>query len=319
MQAYIIRRILLFLPVLLIFSVVLFLMLRVMPGDVVGLYLGLEEDSPPLEKEEADRIRAQLGFDRPIPVQYGDWIWDIVRLDLGDSLSAGRSVNKVVRQKMPVSLELGVMSLAIAYILSIPSGIFMAIRQDTWADYITRVLTLIGLATPTFWVGIMIVIILSREFGWLPPLAYVQLWDDPWVNFQQMIWPALATGTSSMAFSARITRSSMLEVLRQDYIRTAAAKGLAYRTQIIRHALRNALIPVITLFGLAVTNVASGSVIMETLFGLPGLGQEFLRAINTRDFPLVQGIALVLAGWVLGVNLLVDLLYPLIDPRVKYT
>jgi len=319
MQAYIIRRIILFIPVLFIFSIVLFFLLRVMPGDVVGLYLGLEEDSPPLAKEEADRIRAQLGFDRPVIVQYGEWLGGIFRGDLGRSLGAGRDVSQVVKDKFPVTFELGVMSLLIAYILSIPSGIFMAIRQDTIADYVTRVLTLISLAMPTFWVGILIIIILSRQFNWLPPLAYVQFMDDPLTNLNQMFWPAVATGTASMAFASRITRSSMLEVLRQDYIRTAAAKGLAYRTQILRHALRNALIPVVTLFGLAVTNIASGSVIMETLFGLPGLGQEFLRAINQRDYPLVQGIAVVLAGWVLAVNLLVDLLYPFIDPRVKYS
>ena len=318
MRAYIIRRLLLIVPTLFILSILVFLSVRFIPGDVIdvmigrmGYYVQFDVDREALERT--------LGLDVPVYVQYGRWIGDIFRHGtLGESLFTRELVEQAILDRLAVTLELGFMAIFIGLVIALPVGIYSAMRQDTAADFLGRSLAIIGLATPNFWLGIMVMIYPAIWWGWAPPLELVSFTEDPLGNLAVFIIPSLILGTAAAAGTMRMTRTMMLEVLRQDYIRTAWSKGLKERAVVIRHAIKNALIPVVTLIGLQLPILVGGAVIMENIFNLPGLGRLLLTALNERDYPMVSGINLFFATGVVGINLLIDVLYAVLDPRVRY-
>ncbi len=317
MRAYIIRRLLLIIPTLFILSILVFLSVRFIPGDVIDFIVGrMGFEATDVDREALER---QLGLDVPVYVQYARWIGGIFRHgSLGESLMGHGAVAEKIIGRLPVTLELGVMAIVIGLVIALPVGIYSAIRQDTAADYLGRSLAIIGLATPNFWLGIMVMIYPSIWWGWTPPLELIAFREDPLGNLAMFLIPSVILGTASAAATMRMTRTMMLEVLRQDYIRTAWSKGLRERGVIIRHTLKNALIPVITLIGLQLPILVGGAVIMENIFNLPGLGRLLLSALNNRDYPMVSGVNLFFATGVVLLNLLIDLIYPYLDPRVRY-
>ena len=320
MRAYLTKRVLLFFPTLLLVTVTVFMILRVVPGDPAVLLLaGTGADAEEqYTQEQLQAMRAKLGTDRPIYVQYADWVWKMLQLDFGESYFFRSPVYDDIAERLPVTIELGLLSVLLASVVAVPLGVYSAIKQDTIGDYITRIITITGIALPNFWVAIMIIFFLVLSFGYFPPLGYASAWDDPWNNLQQMIFPAIALGTSNMAFLARITRSAMLEVLHDDYIRTARAKGLSERVVIFRHALKNALLPVVTVFGYEFGRLISGTVIIEVIFLVPGMGRLLVTSIFNRDFPMIQAVVLLIAVIVLVLNVLMDLLYAWLNPRIRY-
>ena len=318
MKAYIIRRLLLMIPTLFILTVLVFLAVRFIPGDIIDLMLGQMQyqydDS--FDREALERM---LGLDVPVYVQYGRWLGDILlRGTLGVSMVGVVPIEERILARLPVTIELGVMAIVIGLVIALPVGIYSAIRQDTAADYTGRAAAIIGLATPNFWLALMVMIYPSIWWGWVPPMRWVPFAEDPLGNLTLFLIPSLILGTAGAAGTMRLMRTTMLEVLRQDYVRTAWAKGLKERAVIVRHALKNALIPVVTLIGLQLPLLVGGSVIIENIFNLPGLGRLFLNALNSRDYPVVSGLNLVFGVAVLGSNLIVDLIYPYLDPRVRY-
>ena len=318
MRAYIIRRLLLMIPTLFILTVLVFLAVRFIPGDIIDLMLGQMQYQydDTFDREALERM---LGLDLPVYVQYGRWLGDILlRGTLGSSMVGVIPIEERIMARLPVTIELGVLAIAIGLVIAIPVGIYSAIRQDTAADYTGRAAAIIGLATPNFWLALMVMIYPSIWWGWVPPMKWVPLAEDPLGNLRVFIIPSLILGTAGAAGTMRLMRTTMLEVLRQDYVRTAWAKGLKERAVIVRHALKNALIPVVTLIGLQLPLLVGGSVIIENIFNLPGLGRLFLNALNSRDYPVVSGLNLVFGVAVLGSNLIVDLIYPYLDPRVRY-
>ncbi len=323
MKTYIAKRALLFVPTMLLVTVAVFTIMRIVPGDPALIILGEGEDGAAdnLTEEKLAKLRAKLGTDRPIYVQYGTWVGNMLKGNLGDSYfyEGKPQVTFYLKDRIPTTIELALMSLVLASVMAVPLGVLSAIKQDSVSDYAARIITLLGIALPNFWVAVMTIFFLVLIFQWAPPLAYEKVWNDPWTNFQQLIFPAIALGTSNMAFIARITRSAMLEVLREDYIRTARSKGLAERVIIYRHALRNALLPVVTLFGFELGRLISGTVIIETIFLVPGMGKLLIDSIGNRDFPMIQAVVLVIAITVLVMNLLADLLYAWLDPRIRYS
>jgi peptide/nickel transport system permease protein len=305
---------------MILLSLLVFGFLRIIPGDpaLAILTRGNADSIETITEEQLERMRERLGTNRPIYVQYFDWASGLLTLDFGNSLVTSAPVWEQLKRRIPITLELSIMSIFISTIVAVPLGVFSAIKQDTWGDYIARFITLIGLATPNFWVAVMTIFILVLAFNWIPPLGYATLWEDPWTNFVQLIFPAIALGTSGMAFQARVTRSAMLEILHEDYIRTARSKGLHERLVVSRHALRNALLPVVTLFGLAIGNAISGSVVIEFIFGVPGMGRFLITAIRQQDYSVVQGIVVVFGVMVLFANLITDIMYAWLDPRIRY-
>ena len=321
MQTYIAKRLILFLPTMILVTIAVFVVMRIVPGDPALIILGEGEGSSDnVTEERLNQLRAKLGTDKPIYTQYFSWIGSLLKGDFGESFFyEGDSVIENLQQRIPTTVELAIMSLVLASIVAVPLGVLSAMKQDSLSDYAARIVTLLGIALPNFWVAVMTIFFLVLIFKWAPPLAYENVWDKPWTNFQQLIFPAIALGTSNMAFIARITRSAMLEVLREDYIRTARAKGLAERPIVYRHALRNALLPVVTLFGFEIGRLISGTVIIETIFLVPGMGRLLITSIGNRDFPMIQGVILVIAMTVLIANLLADLFYAWLDPRIRYS
>ena len=319
MRAYIIRRLLLIIPTLFILSILVFLSVRFIPGDAIDAMLGKNEfigagvDRPALEH--------MLGLDVPVYVQYGRWIRGIfLHGSLGRSLVVGRGpVEDKLINRLPVTIELGVMAIFIGLVIALPIGIYSAIRQDTAADYVGRSVAIIGLATPNFWIATMVVLYPSLWWAWSPPMEWVPFSEDPLGNLGVLILPSVILGTALAAATMRMTRTMMLEVLRQDYIRTARSKGLRERVVVMRHAIKNALIPVVSLIGLQLPILIGGSVIMESIFNLPGLGRLMVVALEDRDYPVVSGINLFFGAGVVLFNLLIDLLYPYLDPRVRYS
>ena len=318
MRAYIIRRLLLIIPTLFILSIIVFLSVRFIPGDAIDamaaelVYLGIVPDREALVR--------QLGLDVPVWVQYGRWMGGILlHGTLGEPLwGAAASIEEKILDRLPVTIELGVMAIVIGLMIALPVGIYSAMRQDTVADYAGRSIAIIGLATPNFWLGIMVMVYPAIWWGWSPPMRLIPFTEDPLGNLGVFLIPSLILGTATAAATMRMTRTMMLEVLRQDYIRTAWSKGLNERVVVMRHAVKNALIPVVTLIGLQLPILAGGAVIMENIFNLPGLGQLMVNALNQRDYPVVSGVNLFFATAVVGINLLIDLLYPYLDPRVRY-
>ena len=317
MRAYIIRRLLLIIPTLFILSILVFLSVRFIPGDVIDAMVGdMQYLAGDIDREALER---RLGLDVPVWVQYGRWMGGILlRGTLGNSLLGHWSVEEKIIGRLPVTLELGLMAILIGLVIALPVGIYSAIRQDTVADFLGRSLAVIGLATPNFWLGIMVMIYPALWWGWAPPLELVSLTEDPLGNLAVFLIPSLILGTASAAETMRMTRTMMLEVLRQDYIRTAWSKGLRERVVVIRHTIKNALIPVVTLIGLQLPILVGGAVIMENIFNLPGLGRLMLVALNDRDYTMVSGVNLFFATGVVLLNLLIDLIYPYLDPRVRY-
>ena len=318
MRAYIIRRLLLIVPTLLILSVLVFLSVRFLPGDVIDAILSQQDFiTGEVDREALERM---LGLDVPVHVQYGRWIGGILRHgSLGHSLIGSRgAVEEKIIARLPVSIELGVLAILIGLAIALPVGIYSAMRQDTAADYVGRSVAIIGLATPNFWLATMVVLYPSLWWAWSPPMQWVPFSADPLGNLGVLILPSLILGTALAAATMRMTRTMMLEVLRQDYIRTAWSKGLRERVVVMRHAVKNALIPVVSLIGLQLPILIGGSVIMETIFSLPGLGLLMLTALENRDYPVVSGVNLFFATAVVLFNLLIDLLYSYLDPRVRY-
>ena len=297
-------------------TVLVFLSVRFIPGDAIDL-MTMEYGAGQVDRETLER---ELGLDVPFYVQYGRWMEGIVlHGTLGKSLFGGAfSVEEKILDRLPVTIELGVLAIAIGLVIALPVGIYSAIRQDTAADYLGRSVAIIGLATPNFWLALMVMLYPAIWWGWSPPMQWVPLTEDPLGSLGVFIIPSLILGTYLSAATMRMIRTMMLEVLRQDYIRTAWSKGLKERVVIIRHAVKNALIPVVTLIGLQMPILVGGSVIMENIFNLPGLGRLMVTALEDRDYPVVSGVNLFFATMVMGINLLIDLIYPILDPRVRY-
>lgn len=319
MQAYIGKRLLLFIPTFILVTGLVFIVLRLVPGDPAIMLLGGSEGEEEYTQEALAAKQAELGTDRPIAVQYGKWIWNMLHLDFGTSYFSNKPVYQRVSKKFPVTLELTVIAMLLGSAAAVPLGVISAIKQDTLADYAGRIITIAGIALPNFWIAIMIIFLLVLWFDWLPPRGYVNLWDDPVTNLQQVIFPAIALGFSNMAFIGRVTRSSMLEVLREDYIRTARSKGLREQVVVFRHALRNALMPVATVAGYDLGRLIGGTVIIEVIFSVPGLGRLLIDAVLRRDFPMIQSIIVLIIVFVLVLNMILDLLYAWLNPRIRYT
>ena len=320
MGTYIIRRLLLVIPTLLIVTALTTVAIRLIPGDAVDVLVGQMDLSGKENRQELRaRLEAELGLDAPIPVQYVRWWRDVLlHGDLGDSIFMGVSVKDQIKQRLPVTLEIGVLALVIAMLISFPIAIFSAIRQDTIGDYAFRSLAIIFISLPEFWVGIMVVVFPSIWWGWSPPIINISLWDDPIGNLKMYILPAAILGMGINGVNMRLMRTMMLEVVREDYIRTAYAKGLTERVVILRHAVKNALIPVVTVIGLNVPVVIGGSIIIEQIFGLPGMGRLAVEAAFIRDYPVIIGVTLVYAFVVLLIILITDLSYAFLDPRIRY-
>ncbi len=316
MHQYILKRLLLMIPTLLGVAVLVFLMLRVAPGDIVELkYAGTGAFAP---KEVLDQERAQLGLDKPLWHQFLSWMWGIVRFDFGNSMWTGRPITYEIWIRLELSLELALMATLVAVLLSIPLGTLAALKQDTWVDYFVRIFSIAGLSIPSFWLGIIIILGFLIFVKWLPPLTFTSFWVDPKANLTQLIWPALAVGYRYSAVATRMTRSAVLEVLREDYIRTARAKGLWERVVLTRHALKNALLPVITVIGLEFAFLIGGLVVTEQVFNLNGIGMLFVESITRRDYTMTQALVLLVSFSFIFVNFIVDLLYAWLDPRIRY-
>ena len=320
MRTYIIRRLLLMLPTLFILTLLVFLSLRFIPGDVIDAMLA-QMDDVNIPGAEWDRaaLERQLGLDVPVYVQYGRWMRGILlHGTLGDSLIDDFRIEERILGRLPVTIELGFLALVIGLVIALPVGIYSAIRQDTAADYVGRSIAIIGLATPNFWLAIMVMLYPAIWWGWSPSIELIPFTEDPLGNLGMFIIPAGILGTAMAASTMRMTRTMMLEVLRQDYIRTGWSKGLKERVVVVRHAVKNALIPVATMIGLQVPILVGGSVIIEEIFALPGIGRMFVSALKFRDYPTVQGVNLFLSVAVMLSILLVDVIYPYLDPRVRY-
>ena len=317
MHAYIIRRVLLLIPTFIILTMLVFLSVRLIPGNVVDAVMArLEFDLQDIDREQVERM---LGLDRPIYVQYVDWIGGIaLQGTLGDSFIGAFTVEERIAGRLQVTLELGLVSIIIALLIALPVGIYSAVRQDSIGDYLGRSVAVLGLATPNFWLATIVLIYPAIWWAWAPPTTMVPFLEHPLRNIWVFVIPGLILGTAMSASTMRMTRTMMLEVLRQDYIRTAWSKGLRERTIILRHVIRNALIPVLTLIGLQLPILISGAVIIENLFALPGLGRLAVNALIDRDYPVVSGVNLIFSTVVMGLNLMVDVLYSVLDPRVQH-
>ncbi len=316
MLRYIVKRLLLMIPTLLGVAVLIFVLMRVVPGDIVELRFAGE--SAFTQKENLDKERTRLGLDQPIWKQFLDWMRGIAVLDFGTSMWTGSPITEEIRLRFTLSLQLAIMATVIAVLLAIPLGVLAALKQDTWVDYVVRIFSIAGLATPSFWLGILFILALLILFKWLPPMVYTPLWVNPWQNLAQLIWPALAVGYRYSAVATRMTRSAMLEVLREDYIRTARAKGLWEKLILSRHALKNAMLPVLTVIALEFAFLMGGLVVTEQVFNLNGLGLLFVEAVAHRDYTLTQALVLMVAFVFIFVNFLVDLAYAWLDPRIRF-
>lgn len=320
MGQYIAKRILLFVPTLLLISLIIFVLLRVIPGDpAIAILMGDQGDAGQFTEEELNEVRRQLGTDRPIMVQYATWIYDLIRGHFGESMWYGQPVWDELKEKFPTTLELVALALILSFVVAVPIGIISAVRQDSWPDYAARVFAIAGTALPNWWLGIITIYVLLRLFDWVPPVVYAKVWEDPLQNLQQLILPAIVLGYYNMALVARVTRSAMLDVMREDYIRTAYSKGLREKAVIVRHALKNAFLPVLTISGWQVGVLLGGTVLVEQVFTVPGVGLSLWEAFFHRDFTMIQGIVFLVAGGVLVLNLLIDIAYGWLDPRIRFT
>jgi peptide/nickel transport system permease protein len=315
MQAYIVRRLAALVPTLIFTSMIVFASIRLIPGDVIDLMLAQNDIATGQDRE---KIEAALGLDQPVYVQYFVWIGSVLRGDLGRSLWQNVPVTEQLAATLPITFELGLLALIVALSVALPIGIYSAMRQDTAGDYAARSFSLLMLAVPAFWLGTLVMVFPSVWWRWSPDLIYTPFFEDPWKNLSHMLVPAIILGLGMSAVTMRMTRTMMLEVMRQDYIRTARAKGLSERLVIVRHAVRNGLIPVVTLIGLQAPLLIGGAVILEQIFVVPGMGVLLLEAVFQRDYPVVSGVFLVVGVGILLINLLVDLSYGFLDPKVRH-
>ncbi len=319
MRAYAIRRVLLIFPTLILLTIIVFLSVRFIPGDVVDLIISEINTEGEMSYEEArEMLRAQLGLDTPIHVQYWKWVSNVVRGDLGISMRTGNSITEEFFSKVPISIELGILSMVTGLVLALPIGILSAIRQDSPGDYTGRTLAIMMMSIPNFWIMTMVIVFPAIWFNWIPPMEYIPFTKDPAGNLIQFAIPGVIMGASFSGGLMRFVRTMMLEVLRQDYIRTAWAKGLSERLVVTRHALRNTLIPMVTIVGMGLPGLIGGSVITEQIFNLPGVGRWLFDAVTQRDYTIICGMNLTMSSLVLFCNLAVDLTYAWLDPRVQY-
>jgi peptide/nickel transport system permease protein len=317
MGTYIFKRLLAMVPTLLGVAVLIFVLLRIVPGDVVEARY-LAQGSQFVSQDLMNQERAKLGLDKPLWQQFTSWMGGLLRLDFGVSMWTGGEISEEIKLRFALSLQLAIMASTIATLLAIPLGILAAVKQDTWVDYAIRVFSIAGLATPSFWLGILMILTMLIVFKWIPPMMFTPFWVDPWLNLQQLIWPALAVGYRYSAVGTRMMRSAMLEVLREDYIRTARAKGLWTRLILSRHALKNAILPVLTIISLEFAFLLGGLVVTEQVFNLNGLGMLFVEAIARRDYTMTQALVMLVATIFLLVNFVVDIAYAWLDPRIRY-
>jgi peptide/nickel transport system permease protein len=317
MSRYVLKRLLLMVPTALGGLLTLFVIFRILPGDPVMMMLNGGEGGT-VNRAAYDALRSQLHLDQPIPVQFVVWLVDAARGDLGVSYATGHPVSTEIFLRLPTSATLMVMALVITVVVSVPMGVLAALRQDGVIDYVLRVLGLSGLSMPPFWVGLLMVLALTTFWQWFPPAQYAPPWQDPWLAFRQLIFPALVLGFRPVGVALRVLRSSVLEELRSDYARTAIAKGVADRVVIWRHVIPNSFLPTLTYFGLEAAALLGGSAVVESIFNVPGIGQLLIQALQRRDFPLVQGIMTATLASVMAINLLVDVLYGVFDPRIRY-
>ncbi len=315
MRTFLARRLALAAFTLVAMSVVIFVLLRLVPGNIVDL---LFQSAGLVDPSEKQRLAHELMLDRPVAVQYVQWMAALLHGDLGKSYRYGLPAWQIVRPRIPITVELAVLAMAVSVAVGLPTGIVSATRQNTWLDYGLRIFSLAGLSMPAFWLGMVIIILLVRTFGWIPSMLYIAPWVDLRAHLLQFLFPALSAGYRSAALINRITRSSMLEVLREDYVRTGRAKGLAGRSVVYRHALKNALLPVVTVIGTEFAFLIGGLIVTETVFNLPGVARYLVDAILWRDYPVVQNLVMFIAIVVVLANLTVDMLYARLDPRVRY-
>jgi peptide/nickel transport system permease protein len=316
MWKYLLKRFLLMIPTLLGVAIVTFTLIRVIPGDVVELrYSG---DRGAVSQEIIDKERARIGLNQPLWRQFTTWILGVVRLDFGTSMWTGAPIWEEVRLRFALSMQVAIMATIVSVLLAIPLGVLAALKQDTWIDYAVRLFSIAGLATPSFWLGIVAILVMLIVFKWLPPMVYTPFWVNPWQNLSQLIWPALAVGYRYSAVATRMTRSAMLEVLREDYIRTARAKGLMQKLILSRHALKNAILPVMTVIAIEFAFLIGGLVVTEQVFNLNGLGLLFVQAVAHRDYTLIQALIMLVSGFFIVVNFFMDVVYAYVDPRIRY-
>ena len=318
MTTYIIRRLIQALFVLIIVTLLVFFVMRLLPGDPIIIYVAQTAQLEAMPPEMVDELRAKFGLDKPITVQYFNWVIGIFRGDFGESIFYHEKVGTLMLERFPVTLHLGVLALILGAVLGVLAGLLAAIRRGKWADKIITPLTYIGITIPVFFIAILMIYTFGLRLGWLPISGYTSPMDDFWYSTQQVVMPVICMAVFSLAANARQMRSSMLEVIHQDYIRTAWAKGLSERRVIMRHAIKNSLIPVITLMGIGVGIVFGGSVIIETIFAIPGVGYLFVSSIFGQDYVVVQAITFVIATIILVVNLIVDISYGWLDPRIRF-
>ena len=317
MRQYTIKRIGLFIPTVILVTVLVFVLMRIIPGDP-ALAILEDEGGGSYTQEDLARLRHEIGTDRPIVVQYATWVSGVVRGDFGDSLWFKAPVMGELKDRIPTTVELAVFAMVLAMVVAIPLGVVSAINPDSKLDYAARVFTLAGIALPTFFTGILIILFLAMLFNWLPPLGYETLWDDPMSNLQQMFFPALALAGYDLAFIARVTRSSMMEILREDYMRTARSKGLSERVVLARHGLKNAFLPILTISGWQFGRLFGGTIIIESIFLVPGMGRILIESIGHRDYVMIQAVVVIIGLSIVTINLLIDLLYGWLDPRIRF-
>ncbi|MCY3796166.1 MAG: ABC transporter permease [Chloroflexi bacterium] len=317
MGRYLLRRLILMLPTVVIVTFLVFLLLFLSPGDPVLLLVPIDEVNQ-LTDEEMDRLRSKLGLDRPVYAQYADWLLDVLRGDLGRSIHQRRPVLDLLAARFPVTLELALLSVLVASVVAIPIGIYTAIRPGSIGDFLGNIVALMGVSAPNFWVALILIVVFAVHLRWLPAGGFVRITDDPIGHIERLILPVITLSTALMAVTMRLTRSSMLEVLNEDYVRTARSKGLAQRRIVFVHALKNALIPVVTTVGMQIGRILGGTIVIELIFSFPGMGKLMLDAIFGRDFPIVQGSVLLITLAFMAINLVVDLTYAIIDPRIRY-
>jgi peptide/nickel transport system permease protein len=315
MYKYVLRRLLLAIPVLLLSSLIVFGLMRVMPGDALIALMG---ESGNVNAKELAKLRKDLGLDKPYYEQYGLWLWQMVSFNPGHSIFTNEPIGVSLRKSIPVTLELATLAMILGLLIAIPIGVLSATRQDTPSDYAGRVVAVTGLSMPDFWLGTLVITFAAIWFHWIPPIGYASFWESPWQNLQQFMLPAAVLGFRLSSATMRMTRSTVLEVLREDYVRTAWAKGLAGRIVVYKHALKNALIPVVTIVGGQMGTLLAGTVIVETIFALPGMGRLTVEAIFYRDYPVVQTNVMLVAATLVSLNLIVDLTYAWLDPRIRY-
>ncbi len=318
MQQYIFRRILLAIPTLIGVSILIFLVMRVLPGDPLQAMVDEESGPTSYTEEQKEVILSSLGLDRPLHEQYLSWMVDIAKGDLGFSFWRDTPIRETIQRRGPITAEIGIFAVIISWVVGLPVGMIGAIWRNSFTDYVSRFTVTFFLAAPSFWLGLGFIVITVMFFTWRPPINLVQIWEDPWRNLQITLPPAFAVGLGMAAIIARMSRATLLEVFREDYVRTALAKGLGQRMVVWRHVMRNAMLPVITVSGLQLANLLGGSVAVERAFSVPGLGAALAQAMNDRDWMVIQNLVLLFAVIFVIINLLVDLAYALIDPRIRF-